>query len=74
DTLDWEHKNPAKSLKVYKDVLSKANIKNDRFISLQHDIQPSTIQAAAGILDTVIKSGFKITTVADCLGDSDLYY
>ncbi|KAK9712787.1 hypothetical protein K7432_006900 [Basidiobolus ranarum] len=74
DTLDWEHKNSQKTLKVYKDVLAKANLKNDRFISLQHDIQPSTIKAAAGILDTVIKSGFKITTVADCLGDSELYH
>ncbi|ORX98799.1 glycoside hydrolase/deacetylase [Basidiobolus meristosporus CBS 931.73] len=74
DTLDWQTKSSQKSLDVYKKTLAKANLKNDRFISLQHDIQPSTIQAAGGILDAVIKSGFKITTVADCLGDSGLYY
>ncbi|ORX80382.1 glycoside hydrolase/deacetylase [Basidiobolus meristosporus CBS 931.73] len=73
DTLDWEHKNSQKTLKVYKDTLAKADKKNDRFISLQHDIQLSTINVAGSILDTVIKSGFKITTVADCLGDSGLY-
>ncbi|ORX98794.1 glycoside hydrolase/deacetylase [Basidiobolus meristosporus CBS 931.73] len=74
DTLDWQTKSSQKSLDVYKKTLAKANLKNDRFISLQHDIQPSTIQAAGGILDAVIKSGFKITTVADCLGDSGLYF
>ncbi|ORX98793.1 glycoside hydrolase/deacetylase [Basidiobolus meristosporus CBS 931.73] len=73
DTLDWQTMNSQKTLDVYKKTLAKANLKNDRFISLQHDIQPSTIQAAGGILDAVIKSGFKITTVADCLGDSGLY-
>ncbi|KAK9663122.1 hypothetical protein K7432_018123 [Basidiobolus ranarum] len=74
DTLDWQHKNSKQTLKVYKDVLAKANAKNDRFISLQHDIQSSTIDVASQILTSVIKAGFKITTVPDCLGDTGLYF
>ncbi len=37
-------------------------------ISLQHDIQPLPSRQAAPAIDIVVKSGYQLTTVADCIG------
>ncbi|KAK9700924.1 hypothetical protein K7432_011983 [Basidiobolus ranarum] len=74
DTLDWQTQNSQSTLKVYTNTLASANSKTGTFISLQHDIQPTTVQVASQILDSVLKAGFKITTVPDCLGDTGLYF
>ncbi|KAK9713041.1 hypothetical protein K7432_006743 [Basidiobolus ranarum] len=74
DTLDWETKDGEKTLEAYQQYLSTASVESSSILSLQHDIQDSTIGVAGNIIDLVKEAGYKIVTVPECLGDTGLYY
>ncbi|KAK9761924.1 hypothetical protein K7432_012794 [Basidiobolus ranarum] len=73
DTFDWKHQDPRKTIAVYEDALKESS-PGSSFITLQHDIQESTIKSTKEILNLVKSKGFRITTVPDCLDDSKLYF
>ncbi|ORX96221.1 glycoside hydrolase/deacetylase [Basidiobolus meristosporus CBS 931.73] len=73
DTLDWQHQDPKRSLNVYRETIRNSS-PSDSFISLQHDIQESTIKAAKDIFELVKSHSFTITTVPDCLNDPNPYF
>ncbi|ORX96270.1 glycoside hydrolase/deacetylase [Basidiobolus meristosporus CBS 931.73] len=74
DTLDWQTLNTELMEKVYENTLSIHSPETTGFISLQHDIHPSTVQAIPNVLDTIDKYNFSVTTVPDCFGDEELYF
>ena len=59
DTLDWKHKNSAKTIDT---VLNHAS---DGSIVLMHDIHPETIEAAKVIIPNLIEKGFALVTVSE---------
>ncbi|ORX90363.1 glycoside hydrolase/deacetylase [Basidiobolus meristosporus CBS 931.73] len=74
DTSDWQTKNATKTVDAYRAALSKADASSESFISLQHDIHASTIEAIAESIDVIKRYGFKPVDMAECLGDSELYF
>ncbi|KAI8050331.1 hypothetical protein BDF22DRAFT_622468 [Syncephalis plumigaleata] len=77
DTLDWQHPQDAQaSLKAYREALDR--VPTDRkasFISLQHDIQPST---ATNLIEDAVRlvrqRGFRLMRVDECMGDANGAY
>ncbi|RUS13718.1 hypothetical protein BC937DRAFT_94882 [Endogone sp. FLAS-F59071] len=70
DSEDWLVENFAKEQANYKSALKGTSPKNSGHISLQHDPHPiSAQQLAPWAVKYVHSLGYKITTVADCLGD-----
>ncbi|KAI9593840.1 hypothetical protein BDF19DRAFT_447055 [Syncephalis fuscata] len=74
DTLDWQHPNDAQaSLKAYREALDRVPTASQRvsFISLQHDIQPST---ATNLIEDAVRlvrqRGFRLMRVDECMGDA----
>lgn len=61
DTLDWQHRNPARTESV---ALSQTHSGS---IILTHDIHKSTIDAMPSTLDGLLAKGFKFVTVSELL-------
>jgi peptidoglycan/xylan/chitin deacetylase (PgdA/CDA1 family) len=61
DTLDWQHRNPAKTEAI---ALAKAQPGS---IILQHDIHKTTVDAMPATLDGLLAKGFKFVTVSELL-------
>ena len=61
DSLDWQHRNPAKTESI---ILSQTNRGS---IILCHDIHKATIDAMPATLDALIAKGFKFVTVSELL-------
>jgi peptidoglycan/xylan/chitin deacetylase (PgdA/CDA1 family) len=61
DTLDWQHRNPAKTEAI---ALAKAQPGS---IILQHDIHKTTVDAMPATLDGLVAKGFKFVTVSELL-------
>ncbi|ORX90362.1 glycoside hydrolase/deacetylase, partial [Basidiobolus meristosporus CBS 931.73] len=66
DTDDWRTLSSDHTIKAYENTL---NDKSEGFISLQHDIYQSTVEAAPRIIETIRARGFETSIVADCLND-----
>lgn len=64
DTLDWKDRDS--------DLVAKRAIKNAKngSIILLHDIHPSSVDAVAGILDTLIAQDYHFVTVSELLGSN----
>ena len=63
DSLDWKLRNTNRVVKrVLKDV-------EDGDIILMHDIFPTSVEAALGIVDTLTKRGYTFVTVDELLID-----
>ncbi|KAG0233525.1 hypothetical protein B0O80DRAFT_46755 [Mortierella sp. GBAus27b] len=76
DTNDWQHPNDVKKgLKVYEDNLNAKSLKEFGHIVLEHDTEGLTpTQLGPQAIDLAIKRGFKVVTVAECLGDKGNEY
>jgi peptidoglycan/xylan/chitin deacetylase (PgdA/CDA1 family) len=61
DTLDWKHRNPART-----EAVALAETKSGSII-LTHDIHKSTIDAMPSTLDALLAKGFKFVTVSELL-------
>jgi peptidoglycan-N-acetylglucosamine deacetylase len=61
DTLDWQHRNPAKTESI---ALSQTKSGS---IVLQHDIHKTTVDAMPATLDGLIAKGFKFVTVSELI-------
>ncbi|KAK9759474.1 chitin deacetylase [Basidiobolus ranarum] len=74
DTLDWDTLNTEHLENIYENTLSVNSPESSGFISLQHDIHPTTVQAIPKVLEIIEKYNFEVTTVPECFGDTDLYF
>ncbi|KAJ3361849.1 hypothetical protein GGF32_006877 [Allomyces javanicus] len=75
DTNDWLYLNETLSYAEYTKVLTSATVAAaTSIISLQHDIQLVTKNMVKTTHDFVASIGMVETTVADCLGDKNMYY
>ena len=61
DSLDWQHRNPAKTESII-----MANTRPGSIV-LCHDIHKTTIDAMAATLDGLIKKGFRFATVTELI-------
>lgn len=61
DTLDWQHRNPAKT---EHNALTQSKAGS---IVLQHDIHKTTVDAMPGTLDGLMAKGFKFVTVSELI-------
>lgn len=61
DSLDWQHRNPAKTESII-----MANTRGGSIV-LCHDIHKTTIDAMAVTLDGLIKKGFRFVTVSELI-------
>jgi peptidoglycan/xylan/chitin deacetylase (PgdA/CDA1 family) len=61
DTLDWQHRNPARTESI---ALSKTRSGS---IILQHDIHKTTVDAMPSTLDGLLAKGFKFVTVTELI-------
>lgn len=61
DTLDWQHRNPAKT-----EAIALAQTRSGSII-LQHDIHKTTVDAMPATLDGLAAKGFKFVTVSELL-------
>jgi peptidoglycan/xylan/chitin deacetylase (PgdA/CDA1 family) len=61
DSLDWKHRNPAKTESII-----MANTKPGSII-LCHDIHKTTIDAMPSVLDKLLAKGFKFVTVSELI-------
>lgn len=61
DSLDWQHRNPAKTESII-----MANTRPGSIV-LCHDIHKTTIDAMAATLDGLIKKGFRFVTVTELI-------
>lgn len=59
DTLDWKHRNTAKTIDA------ALNHVNDGSIILMHDIHKETVEAAKVIIPKLIEKGFALVTVSE---------
>ena len=59
DTLDWQHRNPAKT-----ESIALAQTKPGSIV-LQHDIHKTTVDAMPATLDGLIAKGYKFVTVSE---------
>ncbi|ORZ09461.1 hypothetical protein BCR42DRAFT_494894 [Absidia repens] len=74
----FNHQSGTRILKSMRKVInskkSALNVKNDPgFISLQHDLYKKSIRQVPKIIRALKKKKFQLTTVADCVGDSQPY-
>ncbi|KAJ3370189.1 hypothetical protein GGF31_004246 [Allomyces arbusculus] len=75
DTNDWLYLNETLSYAEYTKVLTSATVAaSTSIISLQHDIQLVTMNMVKTTHDFVASVGMVESTVANCLGDTNLYY
>lgn len=61
DTLDWKHRNPART-----EAIALAETKSGSII-LTHDIHKSTIDAMPTLMDHLLAKGFKFVTVSELI-------
>jgi peptidoglycan/xylan/chitin deacetylase (PgdA/CDA1 family) len=61
DTLDWQHRNPAKT-----ESIALAQTRSGSIV-LQHDIHKTTVDAMPATLDALAAKGFKFVTVSELL-------
>jgi len=61
DSLDWKHRNPAKTESI---ILSTTHAGS---IILCHDIHKTTIDAMPSVLDKLLAKGFKFVTVSELI-------
>lgn len=61
DTLDWQHRNPAKT-----EAIALAQTRPGSII-LQHDIHKTTVDAMPTTLDGLVAKGFKFVTVTELI-------
>jgi peptidoglycan/xylan/chitin deacetylase (PgdA/CDA1 family) len=61
DTLDWQHRNPAKT-----EAIALAQTRPGSIV-LQHDIHKATVDAMPATLDGLVAKGFKFVTVTELL-------
>ena len=61
DTLDWQHRNPAKT-----EAIALAQTRPGSIV-LQHDIHKPTIDAVPATLDGLVAKGFKFVTVSELI-------
>ncbi|RUS32822.1 hypothetical protein BC938DRAFT_474160 [Jimgerdemannia flammicorona] len=72
DSEDWLVENLKKEQTNYQNAIKGTTPADSGHISLQHDPHKITSQQLAPwAVDYVKKLGYKVTTVGDCLGDSD---
>jgi len=78
DSQDWQYAEAKEkqglTVKNIIDVIAKGNPKVDSFITLQHDIQPFSVDYTPEIIDKIAKLGYKFVTVSDCLGNKPTAY
>ncbi|KAI9295962.1 glycoside hydrolase/deacetylase, partial [Neoconidiobolus thromboides FSU 785] len=68
DTLDWTGKSPREIIGSYRDGIQSEST-SGAYISLQHDIQPNTIAVVSQLIKVVREKGYRLTTVAECMGE-----
>jgi len=61
DTLDWQHRNPAKT-----EAIALAQTRPGSIV-LQHDIHKTTVDAMPATLDGLVAKGFKFVTVSELI-------
>lgn len=61
DTLDWQHRNPAKT-----EAIALAQTRPGSIV-LQHDIHKTTVDAMPATLDGLLAKGFKFVTVSELI-------
>ena len=61
DTLDWQHRNPART-----EAIALAQTRPGSII-LQHDIHKATVDAMPSTLDGLVAKGFKFVTVSELI-------
>lgn len=61
DTLDWQHRNPAKT-----EAIALAQTRPGSIV-LQHDIHKATVDAMPSTLDGLVAKGFKFVTVSELI-------
>lgn len=61
DTLDWQHRNPAKT-----EAIALSHTKSGSIV-LQHDIHKTTVDAMPKTLDGLLAKGFKFVTVSELI-------
>lgn len=63
DTLDWQHRDPKKTLKNAKDAKAGS-------IVLMHDIHSTTVEAVPKVIKALRKEGFTFVTVSQLVGET----
>nr|CAG8609791.1 326_t:CDS:2 [Entrophospora candida] len=78
DSQDWQYaqakEKQSLTVKNLMDVIGKGNPKVDSFITLQHDIQPFSVDFTPEIIDKITSFGYKFVTVSDCLSNNPTAY
>ncbi|CAJ0629295.1 14673_t:CDS:2 [Entrophospora sp. SA101] len=78
DSQDWQYaqakEKQSLTVKNIIDVMGKGNPKVDSFITLQHDIQPFSVDFTPEIIDKITSFGYKFVTVSDCLNNKPTAY
>lgn len=69
DTMDWENlANWNVSFQAYIDAMEYDTMLNSSFIALHHDFADGSAELAAHAIDFVLDRGFKLVTIAECIG------
>ena len=63
DTLDWQHRDPKKTVKIAMNEVS------DGSIILMHDIHESSVKAVPNLIKKLKKKGYKLVTVNELFAD-----
>ncbi|KAL1930631.1 hypothetical protein VTP01DRAFT_10793 [Rhizomucor pusillus] len=74
DTLDWKTHNLNSEMQIVKDALNNAPASNSGHIALEHETYDQTVkQFVPKVVELVKSKGYKMVTVAECLGYSNAY-
>ncbi|KAK9764143.1 chitin deacetylase [Basidiobolus ranarum] len=78
DSQDWQYRgNPSEQWKILANIATEVQNKpyiSGSYISLQHDTDASSVNATTNIIDLVLSKGYKLVTVAECLGNQLRFY
>jgi len=71
DSQDWQYAGAKNKQQLtvtnIVDIIAKSNPKKDSFITLQHDIQPFSVDLTPKIIESIKKAGYTFVTVSQCL-------
>lgn len=72
DTFDWQNRaNWNLSFQAYVEATQYDTHLNSSFIALHHDFVEGSAELAAHAIDYVVDKGFRMVTIAECLGIPD---
>ena len=74
DAVDYQIRDAKAIASAYGDFLAGANVNAAGVIALNHDIVPETAEALQQIIRAIKSKGYRLVTVAECLGDMESPY